>query len=97
MRTLTACWVKAYALTFCPSMIAPGAPMNVELSPGTIWLDRPDPSVCTPGANQYVVPAVPKFIIELSPAATLTAAPGAVLGPSSNTGLSQILAGGVVG
>src|SRR3954453_6889851 len=72
-----------------PSRTAPGAPTNVELLPGMIWPYMSEPSVCTPGANQYVVLACRRFMPELSPAGTETAPGGGLVGPWARVVVSQ--------
>lgn len=59
--------------------------------------DSPVPSVCTPGANQYVLLAWSRSTELLLPAGTTIAPPGGVVGPFSSTVLPQIRAGGALG
>ena len=62
-----------------------------------IWLNWSAPSVCTPGANQYVLPAWLRSIELLSPVGTTIAPAGGVAGPFKMEVLPQILAGGALG
>jgi hypothetical protein len=70
--------------------------MNVEPETGSIWANSPAPSVCVPEANQKVA-VRSKLKFSLSPAGTVIAPLGAVLGPYRTEWLSQTLAGGAAG
>ena len=74
--------------------------MKVSPSRGWIWENSPLPSVCTPGANQYVVFGSRLKLAskpESSPAGTVTAPAGGEDGPFSIAELPQIWAGGSLG
>jgi hypothetical protein len=73
--------------------------MNVSPCWGWICENSPVPSVCTPGANQYVVLGlrVESAKPALLPAGTVTAPAGAEDGPFSRAELPQIWAGGLPG
>ena len=74
--------------------------MKVSPSRGWIWGNSPLPSVCSPGANQYVVFGSRLKLASKSssfPAGTVTAPAGGEDGPFSSAELPQIWAGGSVG
>src|SRR6185437_12935014 len=50
--------------------------------------------MCSPGANQYVVPGLPKFTRESSPAGTVTAPAGGAAGPLSSCSAPHTAFGG---
>src|SRR5881398_3729106 len=70
--------------------------MNVEPETGSICANSPAPSVWVPEANQKVA-FRSKLKCSLSPAGTVIAPLGAILGPYRTRWLSQTLAGGVAG
>ena len=90
---------NAESLRFWPDRTAPGAPMNVSPCWGWICENSPVPSVCVPGANQYVVFGLRDESAKsaLLPAGTVTAPAGAEDGPFSIAELPQICAGGSPG
>jgi hypothetical protein len=74
--------------------------MKVSPARGWIWANSPLPSVCTPGANQYVVFGLRSKLASKSesfPAGTVTAPAGGEDGPFSIAELPQIWAGGLSG
>ena len=56
MVTWVASETKEKSFRPWPFRMAPGAPMKVSPSWGSIWLYTPEPKVYAPGANQKVVP-----------------------------------------
>src|SRR5579875_4205497 len=83
--------------------MAPGAPMNVSPFEGMIWLYRPAPRVCLPGANQSVVFGLivqecARTVPLSSPAGMMTAPLGGDAGPPPRIALlPHTRTGGYVG
>src|SRR2546427_110158 len=99
LKLIAALLSNAESLRFWPDRTAPGAPVNVSPCWGWICENSLVPSVCTPGANQYVVFGLRDESAKLAlfPAGTVTAPAGAEDGPFSIEELPQICAGGSSG